>query len=175
MIRNRYNRIPHPVLNTKRERDPYNYDGTKQKQHKWKAKGTALSQQMATRLSKINWTVSQRQTESGRTLTIRINHNISIALERSVINYLAGGGLLKPVLRSSNLTLGRFCCGSYTHRSCSVRVMHLLINESNSEHINQDSSLRWNKTSTQQQTNSETLEQQRSNSWTRWHDQRQII
>ena len=36
----------------------------------------------------------------------------------------------------------------------------------NGEHINQDSSLRWNKTSTQQQTNSETLEQQKSNSWT---------
>ena len=36
----------------------------------------------------------------------------------------------------------------------------------NSEHINQDSSLRWNKTSTQQHTNSETLEQQKSNSWT---------
>ena len=35
-----------------------------------------------------------------------------------------------------------------------------------SEHINQDSSLRWNKTSAQQQTNSETLEQQKSNSWT---------
>ena len=36
----------------------------------------------------------------------------------------------------------------------------------NSELINQDSSLGWNKTSTQQQTNSETLEQQKSNSWT---------
>ena len=36
----------------------------------------------------------------------------------------------------------------------------------NSEHINQDSSLRWNKESTQQQNNSETLEQQKSNSWT---------
>ena len=36
----------------------------------------------------------------------------------------------------------------------------------NSEHINQDSSLRCNKTSSQQQTNSETLEQQKSNSWT---------
>ena len=36
----------------------------------------------------------------------------------------------------------------------------------NSEHINQDSSLRWNKTSTQQQTNSETREQQKYNSWT---------
>ena len=36
----------------------------------------------------------------------------------------------------------------------------------NREHINRDSSLRWNKKSTQQQTNSETLEQQKSNSWT---------
>ena len=34
----------------------------------------------------------------------------------------------------------------------------------NSEH--QDSSLRWNKTSTQQQTNSETLAQQKFNNWT---------
>ena len=29
MIRNRYNRSPHPALNTKRERDTYNEDGTK--------------------------------------------------------------------------------------------------------------------------------------------------
>ena len=29
MIKNRYNRIPHPALNTKRERDAYNQDGTK--------------------------------------------------------------------------------------------------------------------------------------------------
>ena len=36
----------------------------------------------------------------------------------------------------------------------------------NGKHIHQDSSLRWNKTSTQQHTNSETLEQQKSNSWT---------
>ena len=35
-----------------------------------------------------------------------------------------------------------------------------------SEHINQDLSLRWNKASTQQQTNSKTLEQQKSKSWT---------
>ena len=35
----------------------------------------------------------------------------------------------------------------------------------NNEHINHDSSLRWNKRSAQQQTNSETLEQQKSNSW----------
>ena len=30
--------------------------------------------------------ISQRPTESGRTLAIRINHNRSTALERSVIN-----------------------------------------------------------------------------------------
>ena len=29
MIKNRYNRISHPALNTKRERDTYNLDGTK--------------------------------------------------------------------------------------------------------------------------------------------------
>ena len=29
MIRNRYNRIPYPALNTKREWDTYNLDGTK--------------------------------------------------------------------------------------------------------------------------------------------------
>ena len=29
MIRNRYNRIPDPALNTKRERDTHNQDGTK--------------------------------------------------------------------------------------------------------------------------------------------------
>ena len=31
MIRNRYNQIPYPALNTKRKRDTYNLDGTKQK------------------------------------------------------------------------------------------------------------------------------------------------
>ena len=29
MIRNRYNRIPHPAPNTKRERDTHKQDGTK--------------------------------------------------------------------------------------------------------------------------------------------------
>ena len=36
----------------------------------------------------------------------------------------------------------------------------------NHKHINQDLMLRWNKMSTQWQTNSETQEQQKSNSWT---------
>ena len=48
MVMNRYNRIPHPTLDTKWERNTYNLDGIKQEQ---KAKRTALSQQMATRLS----------------------------------------------------------------------------------------------------------------------------
>ena len=43
MIRNRYNRIPHPVLNTKRERTPTMKTAPKQKQQKRKAKGTTLS------------------------------------------------------------------------------------------------------------------------------------
>ena len=78
------------------------------------------------------WTVSQRQTESKRTLTIRINHNRNIALERSVINYWAA-------LTGFTLQLPhpRFCCGSYTHK-ISVRVTDLYspMNQ-NSEHINQ--------------------------------------
>ena len=45
------------------------------------------SPQMAIRLSLITWTKSHRQTEGGRTLTIRINHDRSAAFERSVKNY----------------------------------------------------------------------------------------
>ena len=87
----------------------------------------------------MKWTISQRPTESERTLTVRINHNRSTALERLVINYLGGGGL-----------------------NC-VKDFYSSMNR-NSEHINQDSSLRWNKMNTQQQ--DRTLEQQKSNSWT---------
>ena len=43
MIRNWYNRILHPALNTKLERTPTMKMAPKQKQHKRKAKGTALS------------------------------------------------------------------------------------------------------------------------------------
>ena len=43
MIRNRYNQIPHPALNTKQERTPTMKTAPKQKQHKQKARGTALS------------------------------------------------------------------------------------------------------------------------------------
>ena len=51
----------------------------------------------------LNELNSKSKTNRKRTnMTIRINHNRSIALERSVINYWE----LEPVLRSSNLTLG---------------------------------------------------------------------
>ena len=39
MIRNRYDRIPYPALNTKRERDTYNLDGTKIKTAQVKCQG----------------------------------------------------------------------------------------------------------------------------------------
>ena len=51
MIRNRYNRIPHPAPNTKWKGTNTTKTALELKQHKWKAKGTVLSQQMATRLS----------------------------------------------------------------------------------------------------------------------------
>ena len=91
MIRNRYNRIPYPALNTKRERDTYNLDGTKIKTAQVKSQGDSsfpIDGHKAI-LNKLN---SKSKTESGRTLTIRINHNRSIALEQSVINYSWGGG-----------------------------------------------------------------------------------
>ena len=54
----------------------------------------------------LNRLDSQRQTKRGRTLTIRINHNRSIALERSLINYWGRGvgGGEEPVLRSNDKT-----------------------------------------------------------------------
>ena len=39
MIRNRYTRIPHPALNTKRERDTFNQDRTKIKTAQVKSQG----------------------------------------------------------------------------------------------------------------------------------------
>ena len=39
MIRNRYNQIPHPALNTKQERYTYNLDGTKIKTAQAKSQG----------------------------------------------------------------------------------------------------------------------------------------
>ena len=49
---------------------------------------------------------------------------------------------------------------------CSVGVKDLYPSMNQNSEQNQDASMRWIKTSTQQQTNSETLQQQTSNSWT---------
>ena len=43
-IRNRYNRIPHPALITKRERDTHNQDGTKIKTAQEKSQGDSSFQ-----------------------------------------------------------------------------------------------------------------------------------
>ena len=95
LIRKWYNRIPYPALNTKRERDTYNYRGTKIKTVQLKSQRDSSFQSDGHKaiLNKF------RQTDSGRMLTIRINHNRSIALERPAINYW----WLKPILRCSNL------------------------------------------------------------------------
>ena len=78
----------------------------KVKQHMWKAKSSSFPadghQAILNKVMK-----SQRQTESGRTLTIRISHNRSTALERTVINYWE----FKSVLRVHN-PRPRFCCDS---------------------------------------------------------------
>ena len=56
------------------------------------------------------------QTESGRTMTININHNRSTTLERSVTNYSGR----KPVLRAHNP--GPRSAAVNKHTSYSVRV-----------------------------------------------------
>ena len=90
MFRNRYNRIPHPVLNTKQERDTYNSDGATIKTAQVKSPGDISfptdSPSHKAILNKLN-SKSKTKKKSGRTLTTRINHNRSIALKRSVINY----------------------------------------------------------------------------------------
>ena len=63
--------------------------------------------------------VSQRQTESGQTLRIRINHNRSIALERSVINY--GGLKLSAFMSTANAQMT-------TLMKVSVKTMRLFQN-----------------------------------------------
>ena len=54
IVRNRYNRIPYPALDTKCERTQFREQTIEQQEQK--AKRTALSQQMASRLSKIKRT-----------------------------------------------------------------------------------------------------------------------
>ena len=87
MIRNRYNRIPYPPITRHRTgKEHKQLRRHKVKQHKRKGNGSALSQQMSTRLSETKST--KRLTGIRRTMTIRIHHNRSTALERSVICYL---------------------------------------------------------------------------------------
>ena len=96
MIRNQFNRIPHPALNTKRERD-----GIKIKTEQVKSQGDSSfpTDDHKAILNKLN---SKSKMNRKRTNIDRINHNRSIALEWSVINYASS---LKSLLyggRSSN-------------------------------------------------------------------------
>ena len=68
----------------------------------------------------------KRQAESGRTLTIRINHNGSTALERSAINYWSacvcgGGGRLSPFYwGGGGECLNRFSFKSYVEKKLAL-------------------------------------------------------
>ena len=75
-------------------------------------------------------------------LTIRINHNRRTVLERSEINTCGGrwgGGLNRFYERSTSLWI--LLWFMYKYKMCSPREGLVLIIQ-NSEHINQDSSLR---------------------------------
>ena len=128
MIRNRYNRIQ-LALNTNGKGTPTiktalknNNKKTKTKKNKKKKKKTAQvkSQEDSSfpkdchkailnklnSKSKTKKKKKKKKKKSGRTWTIRIIHNRSIAFERSAINYWGGGGGGgggKPVLRCSKL------------------------------------------------------------------------
>ena len=158
MIRNRYNQIPYPALNTKRERDTYNLDGTKIKTAQVKRQGDRSFPTDGHNAS-LNKLSSKSKRNRKRTNIDKSNKPQQKHRLGTVSNKLLEG-LNRFTLQQP---LPRFCCGSYTHRRCSVRVKDLYSSmNQNCEHINPDLSLRCNKTSTQQQTNSETLEQQKS-------------
>ena len=112
MIRNRYNQIPHPSPDTIRERNI-----NKSRRHK-KITAQSESQEISSFSVDVHEatlnviTNSQRLTESGRTNTIRINHNRSTALEPSVINYRG----LKPVSRCLDSAV------LHIYISCPVRL-----------------------------------------------------
>ena len=86
MIRNRHNQIPYPAEDTKRERNTNNLDGIKFKTTRTKGQDDNSFP------ADDNWAIlnkprkNHRQTACGRTMAIRINHNRSTALERSVFN-----------------------------------------------------------------------------------------
>ena len=98
-----------------------------------KPKETAISQQMATKRTR-----SRRQTESRRTMSIRINYKRSVALERSAINYWVWG-MLKPAVRSTLLYESTKLFGPREGYLTDLCIK------------NRDSTMRWNKMSSQKQ------------------------
>ena len=102
----------------------------------------------------------KRQTESGRTLTIRINHSRSTALERSANITGWGERWLKPVLRwkkkkkkqkNNNSPLVLLCFVKIQGIRFAWRISNSSMHQ-NSNHINQDpTTVSWNKMRTQQQ------------------------
>ena len=112
MIRNRYNRIPHPALNTKRERDTYNTDGTKIKTAQVKSQGDIFypTDGHEAILNKLN---SKLKTNRIRANIDNLNKPQQEYRLETVSNKLLGGGAegrgtgggLKLGLRCSNLTL----------------------------------------------------------------------
>ena len=110
IIRNQYNRISHTSEDTTRETNTNHtnsQDGINKTQHTEAESQGVSSFQANVHQAILNIINGQRLTGSGRTNTIKINHNRSAALERSVINYWE----LKPVFLCSN-PRPRFCCGS---------------------------------------------------------------
>ena len=102
MIRNRYNRIPHPALNTNRERDTYNQDGTKIKTAQVKSQGDSSFPTDGHKaiLNKLN---SKRANIDNRNKPEQ-KHRTGTVSNKSGWGWGVGG--LKPVLRCNNLTLG---------------------------------------------------------------------
>ena len=82
MIKNRYNRIPHPVLNTKRERDTYSYD-IKTAQEKSQGDSSFPIDVHKAIQHKLN--SKSKTNKNGRTLTISTHHL------RTLSNKLLGG------------------------------------------------------------------------------------
>ena len=120
------------------------------------------------------------QTESGRTLTIRINHR-SIVLERSAkyTRGRGGGGVLNRFYAKKKLALG----SAVVQKNKNIQAIRSAWKTSNSSmhqnntYINQDpTTLSWNKMRTQQQDpywNAGATDIQQLNS--NGHDQRQNI
>ena len=111
MLKNQYNPIPHPALDTKWERKRTIQGSKNSKSRKPRGDG---HQAILNRM--------KRQTKSGRTLTIIINHNRSTALERSAkITGLVGvGDGFNRFYVEKNLR-PKFCCGSKTYKVFGLR------------------------------------------------------